>query len=165
MHVRNRRIAENFKDRSIKIPHLLAMRYSGERCYRRRGHAGRGNSDLSTSFLNLVQDHAKGRLGKASVEPGLLVVLISRTQSFGAIIECVTKRFMDAFESVAPSHENLQSDKLRAQHWSEYSFTLSKAVEHARGWVATKIGLFDMFDANNDRNQRSSSRHFARYSR
>lgn len=110
------------------------MRYSEEGCCRRRGHARGGNSDLSTRFLNLVQDRAKGRLGKASVEPGLLVVLISRTHSFRAIIECVTKRFMDAFESVAPGHEDLQSDKLRAQHWRVFIYSF----EHSR--ACTRMG-------------------------
>ena len=27
-------------------------------------------------------------------------------------------------------------------------FTLSNAVEHERGWVARKMGLFDIFEAN-----------------
>ncbi len=27
-------------------------------------------------------------------------------------------------------------------------FTLSNAVEHARGWVATKMGLLDIFEVS-----------------
>ena len=60
---------------------------------------------------------------------------------------------MDAFDSVALGQENLQSDKLQNQNQWELLFTLSNAVEHERGWVARKMGLFDIFEANDDGNQ------------
>ena len=80
-----------------------------EGCCRRRSYTGKGESDLSTLFLNSVQDCTKGRLGKAAVEPGLLIILVSRTQSLGAIVEGITEGFMYASEGVSPSHENLHS--------------------------------------------------------
>ena len=146
MHVKKRRIAEDFEDCSMKIPHLLAMQRNEEVCCRRQG-----KSDLSTLLSNLFQDCAKGGLGKATVKPGLLIVFVSRTQSLGAIIEGITKWFVDAFEGVAPSHENLQSDELQEHYWRGFSVTLSKAVEHERGWVATKMGLFDIFEEGDGR--------------
>ena len=41
-------------------------------------------------------------------------------------------------------------------------FTLSNAVEHERGWVARKMGLFDMFEADDDRNEEEASREVAK---
>lgn len=108
MDVKNRGIAEDFKDRCIKTPHLLAILCNEEGYCRRRSYTERGDSDLSTLFLDSVQDGAKGRLGKATVEPGLLIMLVSRTQSLGAIIEGITKWFVDALEGVALRHKNLQ---------------------------------------------------------
>ena len=84
-------------------------------CFRRHSWTGRGNSDLSTFFLNSVEDGAKGRVGKATVESGLLIILVSRTQSLRAIIKGITKRFVDALESVASSHEDLEEYKLQNQ--------------------------------------------------
>ena len=78
MEVKNRRVAEVFKNRNMKIPYLLAM-LCKEGVLQERGHAGEGSSDLSTLFLNLVQDCAKGRLGKATVQPGLFIILVSQT--------------------------------------------------------------------------------------
>ena len=57
MGVKNRRVAEVFEICSMKIRPLLAMLWKEECC--RRGHARKGNSDLSTLFLNPVQDCAK----------------------------------------------------------------------------------------------------------
>ena len=103
-----RGVAEDFKDCSKETPHLLAKLCNGKECCRRRSYTGKGDSDLSTFFLNSVQDGAKGRLGKATVEPGLLIILVSRTQSFRAIIEGIAERFVDALQDVASSHEHLQ---------------------------------------------------------
>lgn len=61
------------------------------------------------------------------------------------MIEGITERFVDALEGVASGHENLQFDELQNECWSQSQVTLSKAVEQERGWVATKMGLFDMF--------------------
>ena len=121
-----------------------------EGCCSIRGRTGRGISDLGTFSLKSFQNCAKGRLGKATVEPGLLIGLISRTQSLGAIIKGITERFVYAIKGVTSSHENLQSDELQDRRWTECSFTLSKAVEHERGWVATKMGLSDMLEVDND---------------
>ncbi len=63
---------------------------------------------------------------------------------------------MDTFEGVTV-HEDLQSDELQDDNWRACSITLSKAVEHERGWVATKMGLFDMFEADVTKDQRCSS--------
>ena len=111
MEVKNRRVAEVFEICSMKTRPLLAILWKEEECCR-RGHARKGNSDLSTLFLNPVQDCAKCRLGEATVEPGLLIVLVPQTHSLRAIIECITKRFMDAFDGVALSHKNLGLVKL-----------------------------------------------------
>ena len=119
MDVKNRGIADDVKDRSTKKPHLLAMLCNEEGCCRRRSYTGRGGSDLGTLFLDSVQGCAIGRLSKATVEPGLLIILVSRTQSLGAIIEGITKWFVDALKGVASSHENLQSDEFQDEYWSE----------------------------------------------
>ena len=105
MDVMTRGVAEDFKDCSKETPQLLAKLCNGkDSC----GYTGKGDSDLSTLFLNSVQDGAKGRLGKATVEPGLLIILVSRTQSFRAIIEGIAERFVNALQDVASSHEHLQ---------------------------------------------------------
>lgn len=52
---------------------------------------------------------------------------------------------MDALERVATSHKDLLFVSWSISTWSSGLRTLSKAVEHARGWVATKMGLLDIF--------------------
>lgn len=42
-------------------------------------------------------------------------------------------------------HEDLHDDQLRYRLLSRNQRTRSKAVEQARGWVATKMGFFDIF--------------------
>ena len=43
-------------------------------------------------------------------------------------------------------------------------FTLSNAVEHDRGWVARKMGLFDIFKANDDGDQQEYAKMLRRIS-
>ena len=71
---------------------------------------------------------------------------------------------MDAFDSVALSHEHLQSDKLQNQNQNQWKllFTLSNAVEHERGWVARKMGLLDMSKANDGEIQQEDLRDVAK---
>ena len=54
---------------------------------------------------------------------------------------------MDALQRLTAGHEDLASGQL-AQYLAlavRGRLTLSNAVEHALGWVATKMGLLDMF--------------------
>lgn len=74
----------------------------------RRFRTGRGDSDLSTLFLNSVEDRLERRGFEATVNPSLLIILESRAQPLRAIVECITEGFVDALERVAASHKDLQ---------------------------------------------------------
>lgn len=99
--------------------------------------------------LDPVEDGLVRGIGEATLDPGLLVVLEPLTQPFRAVVEGISKRFVDSLERVAAGHENLRR-RLSARGLGVVGrdlstrLTRSNAVEHARGWVATKTGLFDM---------------------
>jgi hypothetical protein len=90
-------------------PHLLARLCNGESFCMRQSECrtGRGDSDLSTLFLKSVEDSLERRGFKAAVNSSLPVILESETQPLGAIVECITKRFVNALERVAASHKDL----------------------------------------------------------
>jgi hypothetical protein len=104
-------------------------------------------SDLSRFFLDPIKDGLESGLAKATVDPGRFVLLISLAEPLRAVVECISEGFMDTLQSITASHKDLASSQNNPrERWRRRrSYTLSKAVEHARGWVATKIGLVDMF--------------------
>jgi hypothetical protein len=58
---------------------------------------------------------------------------------------------MNAFQNVAAGHEDLWGEQRSVNTYPAALFcrrTLSNAVEQALGWVATKIGFFDMILLN-----------------
>ena len=97
MNGRSRGIVDDLKGCNMKLSQISAM--LGQRrmvLQDTKSYAGRDDSDLSTLFLDSVQACAIGRLGEATVEPGLLIILVSQTQPLRAIIEGITKWFVDA---------------------------------------------------------------------
>lgn len=106
---------------------------------------------LSGFAFDAIKDGLVGRGTKAAYQASSLVVLISRTQPFRAEIKSISEWLVDALQRIPAGHEDLS---LRASQFhlalleslsKGYVLrTRSKAVEHALGWVATKMGLADM---------------------
>ena len=69
--------------------------------------ARREDPDLGTLLLNAVEDGVEGRLAETTVKPGFLVVLEASAEPFRAIIEGVSKWFVNAFQ-IGASHKHLQ---------------------------------------------------------
>ena len=106
----------------------------------------KGESDLSAFCLEPIEDRLICRIIESAIDSRLLVVFKSGTESLNAIIEGVTKRLVDAFQSITTGHENLWYNISLCLAYSDSSLlTLSKAVEQDLGCVATKIGLYDIY--------------------
>jgi hypothetical protein len=75
----------------------------------------------------------------------LFIVCKSAREALWAVVESVAERLVNTLNGVTLSHEDLQIVSCSSMYQISTSpLTRSKAVEHARGWVATKIGLFDI---------------------
>jgi hypothetical protein len=75
----------------------------------------------------------------------LFVVCESAREALRAVVESVAERLVNTLNGVTLSHEDLGWVSYSSNHRMLISpLTRSKAVEHARGCVATKIGLFDI---------------------
>lgn len=75
----------------------------------------RDESDLG-SLLNPLQDGLVGRVGETAVVASFHVVLVSRTQPLWTIVESITKWFVNAFECITLSHEDLPGGQLHCLH-------------------------------------------------
>lgn len=113
----------------------------------RKGGTGRDDSDLSSLFLHPIENCLECRFAEPTFHPRRLVAVESRAEPLRAIVECIAEGLVEALK-IGACHEDLH-DSLLFSHRMErvkiYRRTLSKAVEHARGWVATKMGLLDIF--------------------
>ena len=63
--------------------------------------------NLSTILLEPVKHRLESGLTESTVDSTLHVVFITLTQTLRPVIECIPEGFVDAFESVATSHEHL----------------------------------------------------------
>lgn len=111
---------------------------------------GRGDSHLCGFAIDPVHDSLEGRLAEAAVDASLLVIFEAGAHSFGPIVEGIPERFVDGLNTLTAGHEDLAHAcqlivfSLRQEI---HQLTRSNAVEHARGWVATNTGLFDIFSS------------------
>ena len=71
-----------------------------------KGYQSRSN--LSFVSLEPIEHRLERSLAEAAIDPCLDVILITFTQALGAIVEGVSKGFVDTFEGVAASHEDLE---------------------------------------------------------
>ena len=102
--------------------------------------------------LKSIQHGLERGLAKTTVETGLFVVLESVTEPFRPVVKGIPKWFVDALDIVATSHKDLDHQpsirrdqpKRTSKISNNKRHTRSKAVEHARGCVTTKMGLSDM---------------------
>lgn len=105
-------------------------------------------SNLRAFPLKPFKDGLECAIRKSALLAALLIVLVSITQSLRPKVEGVAKWLMYTGEDISACHEYLQrGEALAHRFWHRLGMarcTLSKAVEHARGWVATKMGLLDM---------------------
>lgn len=114
---------------------------------RRKWEAGnKGVANLAAVPFKSVQDILVCGLGEAAGFTGLLILVVSLTQPLRAIVEAVTKRLVGTHETVSPGHEDLFHRNIslawsRGNKVGQDVYTRSKAVEHARGCVSTKMGL------------------------
>ena len=104
-------------------------------------------SDLGIFLVDPIEDSLIRGLVEAALYSCFLVMFISLTQPFGAEVKGISERLVDAGKVVLAGHKNLVhvisvEFTTRIVH---LELTLSNAVEHARGWVATKMGLVDIF--------------------
>lgn len=109
--------------------------------------------------VNAIKNRLESRVGKTRLLPRSLIVKVPGAQTLRTEVESVAEGLVDAGEGVGAGHEDLRFRSaissclrlLRAgeiQRWMDIrsvnSRTLSNAVEHARGCVATKIGFVDI---------------------
>ena len=92
----------------------------------------------------MIEDCLECRIIETGLDPPLFIMLVSGAEAFWAIVEGVSERLMDTVECFIAGHENLAKVRIVGRARYRSSATLSKAVEHARGCVATKIGLVDI---------------------
>jgi hypothetical protein len=111
------------------------------------------SANLFMLRFNALEDIFKSRLAMAAVFSRSLVFGKSIAQTFRAVVPSISKWFMDALQSFRFRHEHLRC----RNRWSANEtvstrtigiLTRSNAVEHARGWVATKIGLAGILNNN-----------------
>jgi hypothetical protein len=106
----------------------------------------KGESNLFALPLNPLEYSLESAIGKATILASLLVILVSCTHSLGSKIEGISERFVNTSQYISAGHEDLSGKvSLCTSQWKiRAKLARSKAVLHALGWVATKIGLVDM---------------------
>lgn len=106
--------------------------------------------------VDTVENCLEGRVGKTRLFSRLFVVQITCSKTLRAEVKGITEGLMDTSEGVGAGHEDLRvgsaisscdgtprrfNDELSVD---QCAHTLSNAVEHARGCVATKMGFVDI---------------------
>lgn len=95
-------------------------------------------------LLNTVHDGSESRIAEAAGLAGFFIILKPSSHALGAVVERIAKWLVDGVNALTAGHEDLASVLIGDVLLQNFSLTLSKAVEHARGWVATNTGLFVM---------------------
>jgi hypothetical protein len=105
-------------------------------------------SDLGFFTFDLVENSEKCGVAEAALSPGFHIVFKSGAEPFRSIVEGISEWLVYTVEGITAGHEHLEKRQMnedaKLEKWKRLA--LSKAVEQARGCVATKIGLFDMID-------------------
>lgn len=106
----------------------------------------RSGAHLGVLAVDPVHDGLVRRVLETALFARRGVVLEPASQTLWAKVISIAKGLMDGLEDIPPLHEDLHAIRRSvAQGWGARGrSTRSKAVEHARGWVATKMGLSDM---------------------
>lgn len=105
---------------------------------------GVGKSHLFTRLVNSPQDVSIRRLGEPRLLPALRVVLIASAEALRPVVKGITEGLVAAAQALPLGHEDLFPLALTnsLEHLEDRTgLTLSKAVEHALGWVAQKMGF------------------------
>jgi hypothetical protein len=114
-----------------------------------------GWANLLAFTFNPVEYSLKSAFRKPTFLTSFLIILVSRAQPFRPKVEGVSEWLMDAGQDIPAGHENLSQRPVsywREQLRKNWEQTLSKAVLHALGCVATNIGLVDIvFESSNGR--------------
>lgn len=105
-------------------------------------------SDLGFFTFDLVENRVKCCVAEAALSPGFYIVFKSGAEPFRSIVEGVSEWLVYTVERITAGHEYLEKLQMNEGMTFDPSkrLTLSNAVEHARGCVATKIGFFDIID-------------------
>jgi len=112
-----------------------------------KGGGKEGGSDLRGVFLTPIQDCSICQVTETRPNSLILVVLIPLAQSFRAEVPCVAKGLVGAVHGISLGHKDLATKISCGTEAFPPRRTLSNAVEHARGCVATKIGFWDILGA------------------
>jgi hypothetical protein len=72
----------------------------------RRQNRGK-ESDLGSLFVYMVKDCLICRVVEAGLDPPVFVIVESGAQAFWAVVEGVSKRFMDTVQCIFTGHKNL----------------------------------------------------------
>jgi hypothetical protein len=102
--------------------------------------------NLFTLPFNSLEYGLECAIGKATLLASLLVILISCAHSLWSKVEGISEGLVDASQNISTGHEDLSYNVSHCSGQLEnYArLALSKAVLHALGCVATKIGLVDI---------------------
>jgi hypothetical protein len=103
--------------------------------------------DLGALLVYVFEDCLVCRVVEPSLDPPFFIILESGAEPLRAVVEGVSERFMDTIKCFLARQESLVLElesKTRNTKHLRSSLTLSKAVEQARGCVATKMGLVDI---------------------
>ena len=71
--------------------------------------AERMQSNLGVLPVDPIHDSLIGRIAKSALDPRDLVVVVTLSEAFRAIIIGITKRLVDTLDSVSAGHEYLRS--------------------------------------------------------
>jgi hypothetical protein len=82
--------------------------------------AGAGPTYLSALPLNAVHDSLEGGIGEPTLRASIFVVFESSAESFGSVVEGISKRFVDRLDGLAAGHEDLLMYGLVERVLSEY---------------------------------------------
>jgi hypothetical protein len=111
-------------------------------------HNNRGKEpDLGALLVYVFEDCLICRVVEPSLDPPFFIILESGAEPLRAVVEGVSERFMDTIKCFLARQESLVLElesKTRNTKHLRSSLTLSKAVEQARGCVATKMGVVDI---------------------
>jgi len=113
---------------------------------KRKYSCGNGCTNLGVFSRDPVENGPVCALRVTGLFPRLRVVLVALGKTLRAEVVGIAERLVYALKRFVSCHEDLEACKhlIARRRQCDGGHTRSKAVEQARGWVATKMGFCDM---------------------